>query len=170
MQQNFFAIWVTNVVLGTLDFCLMLNETTFLHYNQHEFQLWKDRNCLEQKNLKTSKVKSRSQTVYLMVLQGRKKDWNSGGHIVMCWLDIICPPKVKMIFSSRCFFQKTNERILLSYYETSGQLVFVCFLEEIEDTKKTFRNYLTFTIMRKINSYPTLSVSNIWLAKYIADS
>ena len=26
------------------------------------------------------------------------------------------------------------------YYETSGWLVFVCFLEEIEDTKKTFRN------------------------------
>ena len=23
--------------------------------------------------------------------------------------------------------------------------VFVCFLEEIEDTKKTFRNYLTFS-------------------------
>ena len=27
-------------------------------------------------------------------------------------------------------------------YETSGQLVFVHFLEEIEDTKKTFQNYL----------------------------
>ena len=26
------------------------------------------------------------------------------------------------------------------YYETSGRLVFVRFLEEIEDTKKTFRN------------------------------
>ena len=25
------------------------------------------------------------------------------------------------------------------------RLVFVCFLEEIEDTKKTFRNYLTFS-------------------------
>ena len=24
--------------------------------------------------------------------------------------------------------------------------VFICFLEEIEDTKKTFRNYLTFSI------------------------
>ena len=37
-----------------------------------------------------------------------------------------------------------NEQILLYYYETSGRLVFVRFLEEIEDTKKTFRNYLTF--------------------------
>ena len=52
-----------------------------------------------------------------------------------------------MIFSSRRFLQKTNERILLYYYETSGRLVFLRFLEEIEDTKKTFRNYLTFTNM-----------------------
>ena len=50
-----------------------------------------------------------------------------------------------MIFSSRPFLQKTNERILLYYYETSGRLAFVHFLEEIEDTKKTFRNYLTFS-------------------------
>ena len=50
-----------------------------------------------------------------------------------------------MIFSSRRFLQKTNERILLYYYETSGRLVFVFrFLEEIKDTKKTFRNCLTF--------------------------
>ena len=41
---------------------------------------------------------------------------------------------VEMIFSSQYFFQKTNERILFYYYETSGQLVFVCFLEEIEDS------------------------------------
>ena len=29
-------------------------------------------------------------------------------------------------------------------YDTSGRLVFVRFLGEIEDTKKTFRNKLTF--------------------------
>ena len=39
--------------------------------------------------------------------------------------------KVKTIFSSRRFLQNTNERILLYYYETSGRLVLVCFLEEI---------------------------------------
>ena len=44
------------------------------------------------------------------------------------------------VFSSRCFFQKTKERILIYYNETAGPLVFVCCLEEIEDTKKTFRN------------------------------
>ena len=41
------------------------------------------------------------------------------------------------------FFQKTNEKNRL-YYDTSGRLIFVCFLLEIKDTKKTFRNYLTF--------------------------
>ena len=29
---------------------------------------------------------------------------------------------------------------------TTYQLVFVCFLEEIEDTEKTFRNELTFSL------------------------
>ena len=38
------------------------------------------------------------------------------------------------------FLQKKDQRILLYYYKTSGQLVFVCFLEEIEETKKTFQN------------------------------
>ena len=52
-----------------------------------------------------------------------------------------------MIFSSQRSFQKTNERIQLHYYETSGRRVFVHFLEEIEDTKKTFRNYLTFSTL-----------------------
>ena len=33
---------------------------------------------------------------------------------------------------------KANELILLYYYETSGRHVFICFLEEIEDTKKHF--------------------------------
>ena len=41
---------------------------------------------------------------------------------------------------SKCFFQKTNKQIQLYYYETAGRHVFVRFLEEIEDTKRTFRN------------------------------
>ena len=55
-----------------------------------------------------------------------------------------------MIFSSERFLQKTDERILLYYYQTSGRLVFVRFLEEIEDTKKTFRNDLTFSKILKV--------------------
>ena len=36
--------------------------------------------------------------------------------------------------------RKTNEKIRLIYYDTSGRLISVPFSEEFEDTKKTFRN------------------------------
>ena len=45
--------------------------------------------------------------------------------------------------SSLEFFQKTNEWIRFYKY------VFVRFLEEIEDSKKAFRNYLTFSKYKK---------------------
>ena len=48
-----------------------------------------------------------------------------------------------MVFGVIDFLKKTKQ-IQLYYYDTSGRLVFVHFLEEIEDTKKSFRNYLTF--------------------------
>ena len=71
-----------------------------------------------------------------------------------CCLDVefllsFCVLKVRQSrndFFIRCFFQKTNERIQLYYYDTSGRH----FLEEIEDTKKTFRNSLTFRNVAKI--------------------
>ena len=66
---------------------------------------------------------------------------------------------VEMVFSSRRFLQKTNERILLYYYETSGRLLFVRFLEEIEDTKKTFRNYLTFTNCHSVYAIVCITVT-----------
>ena len=56
-----------------------------------------------------------------------------------------------MVFGVFDFLQKTNEKIRLYYYDTSSRLVFVRFLEEIEDTKKPFRNYLTFKkILKKL--------------------
>ena len=49
--------------------------------------------------------------------------------------------KVEMIFSSDVSSKKQmNKQILIYYYETPGWVVFVCFLKEIEDTKKIFRN------------------------------
>ena len=41
-----------------------------------------------------------------------------------------------MIFQADVSSKKTNEQIRLYYCDTSGRLVFVRFLEEIEDTKK----------------------------------
>ena len=43
-----------------------------------------------------------------------------------------------MVFGVFDFLQKTNEKIRLYYYETSSRLVFVRFLEEIEDIKNHF--------------------------------
>ena len=43
-----------------------------------------------------------------------------------------------MVFGVINFLQKTNERIRLYYYDTSGRLVFVHFLEEIDDPKNHF--------------------------------
>ena len=40
-----------------------------------------------------------------------------------------------MIFLSRRALLKTNEQILLYYYKTSGRLVFLRFLEDIEKPK-----------------------------------
>ena len=42
----------------------------------------------------------------------------------------------KWFFGVIIFLQKTNEQIWLYYYNTSGRLVFILFLEDIEDTKK----------------------------------
>ena len=46
----------------------------------------------------------------------------------------------KWFFGVIDFLQKTNERIRLYYYDTSDRLVFVLFLEEIDDPPKSFRN------------------------------
>ena len=70
------------------------------------------------------------------------------------------------MFSSRLFLQKTKEQILLYYYETSGWLVFVLFLEEIEDTKKTLWNYLPFKDNEKGMQLLTCSIVQTLLSYY----
>ena len=45
-------------------------------------------------------------------------------------------------------FPPKNERTNSTIIETSGRLVFICFMEEIEDAQKTFRNWLTFTYVK----------------------
>jgi hypothetical protein len=65
---------------------------------------------------------------------------------------------LKLFFQVDVSYKKTNERILLYYYETSGWLVFVHFLKEIEDTKKTFRNYLTYRKGKKCAYFIMLQI------------
>ena len=52
----------------------------------------------------------------------------------------------KGVLMSLISSKKINEGFRLYYYDTSNRLVFVRFLEESEDTKKPFRNYLTFSM------------------------
>ena len=57
---------------------------------------------------------------------------------------MICLLKVnyflKQFFGVIKFLQETNEKIRLYYYDTSGRLVFVRFLEEIDDPQKPLQN------------------------------
>ena len=48
-----------------------------------------------------------------------------------------------MFFGVIDFLQEMNKQIRLYYYDTLGRLVFVRFLEEIDDPKKPFWNQLT---------------------------
>ena len=49
-------------------------------------------------------------------------------------------PKIPKGFLMSYFLQKTNEGILLYYYDTLSRLVFIRFLEETDDPNKPFRN------------------------------
>ena len=54
--------------------------------------------------------------------------------------------KFEMFFSILRFLQKTNERNRFFCLTVLKMNLFIRFLEESEDTKKSFRSYLTFTI------------------------
>ena len=55
----------------------------------------------------------------------------------------------KGLFGILGFFQKTNERIRFFSLTVLKTNLFVRFSEESEDTKKSFRNYLTFRFCAK---------------------
>ena len=61
-----------------------------------------------------------------------------------------------MVFGAFDFLQKTNKRIRLYYYDTSSRLAFVRFLEEIQDTKKSFRNYFKNVDLKTQNFSPLI--------------
>ena len=65
-------------------------------------------------------------------------------YFFLFFLHLLKVRQSQTIFSYGRFLQKTNKRFLLYYFEISGWHVFVRFLEEIEDSKKTFWNYLPF--------------------------
>ena len=60
-------------------------------------------------------------------------------------------PKGQLISKANCQAEDSSKKRTNEFVFTTMRRVFVCFLEEIEDTKKTFRNYLTFS-----NYQPTI--------------
>ena len=65
-----------------------------------------------------------------------------------------------MVFSSRRFLQKTNERIRFFGLTVLKKNLFDRFLEESENNKKSFQNYLTFSYY-----YNHLSVCHISISQ-----
>ena len=60
--------------------------------------------------------------------------------------------KGQLISKANCKAANSSKKRTNEFDFTTMQLVFVRFLEEIEDTKKTFRNYLTFRSLDEIIS------------------
>ena len=54
--------------------------------------------------------------------------------------------KGQLISKANCQAVNSSKKRTNEFVFASMELVFICFLEEIEDSKKTFRNYLTFSI------------------------
>ena len=54
------------------------------------------------------------------------------------------PTKGQLISKDNCQAMKSSKKQTNEFIFTTMRRIFVRFLEEIEDIKKTFRNYLTF--------------------------
>ena len=57
-------------------------------------------------------------------------------------------PKGQLISKANCQAVNSSKKRMNEFVFTTMRRVFVCFLEEIEDSKKAFRNYLT--ILKKV--------------------
>ena len=57
-------------------------------------------------------------------------------------------PKGQLISKANCQAVNSSKERTNEFVFTSMRCVFVRFLEEIEDSQKAFRNYLTFTLFK----------------------
>ena len=53
-------------------------------------------------------------------------------------------PKGQLILKENCRAVNSSKKLTNEFIFTSMRRIFVRFLEEIEDSKKAFKNYLTF--------------------------
>ena len=66
-------------------------------------------------------------------------------------------PKGQLISKANCPTMNSSKTRMNEFVFTTMRRFFVRFLEEIEDTKKTFRNYLTFMIADTLHSNSAVS-------------
>ena len=72
-----------------------------------------------------------------------------GGH--QFWDSNYIVAKGHLISKANCQAVNSSKKRTNEFIFTSMQRVFVRFLEDIEDSEKAFRNYLTFIVMNNIN-------------------
>ena len=126
-QRN--VVWLPQLEPTVTQYCITLvtDRNNYSKLNKHQvyFQ-WIIYFCLNQNDS-----------------SGYKSCW-SHDKLNKAWVMAMVSIKGQLIskwfFGVIDFLQKMNEQIRRYYYDTSGRLVFVCFLEEIDDPKKPFRN------------------------------
>ena len=73
--------------------------------------------------------------------------------------------KGQLISKANCQAVNSSKKRTNEFIFTTMRRVFVCFLEEIEDSKKAFRNYLTFRI--KAKNLLKISIIDLLFTKYL---
>ena len=63
----------------------------------------------------------------------------------------------QLVSKANCQAVNSSKKRTNEFNFTTMRLVFVHFLEEIEDTKKMFRNYLTFTVTVLYTVFPQIA-------------
>ena len=63
--------------------------------------------------------------------------------ILVCFI-LVDPSKGQLILKANCQAVNSSKKRMNEFVFSSMRRVFICFLEEIEDSKKAFWNYLTF--------------------------
>ena len=76
--------------------------------------------------------------------------------------------KGQLISKANCQAVNSSKKQTNEFVFTSMRRIFVRFLEEIEDTKKTFRNYLTFKMKIKKNQVESVFPALIKLSTNLA--
>ena len=92
-----------------------------------------------------------------MLFHSAQKNWK-----LLYWVNCISQLISKGFLGSAISSKKTKGQIQLYYYDTSGRLLFVCFLEEINEPKNSFEiNWHLTTCNNKSFNFTSPSLNQI---------